>query len=73
MEVHIDKLDQRMSRVEMHLEQVTDPKIDLLFENYLPAAKKYEKESEQLESMQEDVEVMKNVIKEHSEKLKMIS
>ena len=43
--------------------------IQLLSENYVPAAKRYEKASAQIEAMQADIEVMKKVITEHSEKL----
>lgn len=45
----------------------------LLAENYVPAAKKFEKAVPQIESLQADIELMKKVIAEHSQKLQMIS
>ena len=73
MEVMEGHLSQRISKVEMHLEQVTDPKIQWLAENYLPAAKRFEKAAEQIESMKADIDVIKSVVREHSEKLQKIS
>ncbi len=32
----------RMSNIELHLENITDKNIQLLAENYIPAAKRYE-------------------------------
>ena len=45
----------------------------MLAENYMPAAKRYKKATAQIESMQADIDVMKSVIREHSEKLQKIS
>ena len=67
------KLSDRVLNVELHLEQVTDPKIEWLAENYLPAAKRYEKATEKIEAVASDVDVLKSVVREHSEKLQMIS
>ena len=47
--------------------------INLLVENYVPAARRYEKATAQIEAMQTDIDVMKSVIREHSEKLQKIS
>lgn len=69
MREDIDDLKYRMTKVELHLENVTDKNIRLLAENYLPAAKRYEKASAQIDAMQADIEIMKNVIGHHSELL----
>jgi len=45
----------------------------LLAENYLPAAKRYEKATAQIEAMQADIDIMKKVITEHSEKLQKLA
>jgi len=45
----------------------------MLAENYMPAANKYEKATAKIEAMQADIDVMKSVIREHSEKLQKIS
>ena len=59
--------------IKIHLENVTDNNISLLAENYVPAAKRYEKATTQIEAMQADIDIMKRVIAEHSEKLQQIS
>ena len=59
--------------IKLHLENVTDKNIQLLAENYVPAAKRYEKATSAIEDMQSDIEIMKKVITGHSEKLQKIS
>lgn len=69
----IRDMKHRMTNIELHLENVTDKNIQLLAENYVPAAKRYEKATAQIEAIQADIEVIKSVIREHSEKLQKIS
>ncbi|MCI9025526.1 MAG: hypothetical protein HFG92_14030 [Dorea sp.] len=59
--------------IKLHLENVTDKNIQLLAESYVPAAKRYEKAVPEIQAMQADIEIMKKVISDHSEKLKKIS
>lgn len=59
--------------IKLHLENITDKNIQLLAENYVPSAKRYEKATAQIESIQADIDVMKSVIREHSERLQKIS
>ena len=59
--------------IKLHLENVTDKNIQLLAENYVPAAKRYEKAVPEIESMQADIEIMKKIITEHSEKLQKLA
>lgn len=61
------------SRTNIVLENEIRPDIKLLAENYLPAAKRYEKATLETESMKADIELLKKVVAEHSEKLKKIS
>ena len=63
----------RMTKIELHLENVTDKNIQFIAENYTPASKRYMQESARIESMQADIEVMKSVIREHSEKLQKLA
>ena len=63
------KLDARLAPIENEIRS----DIKLLAENYVPAAKKYEKEAAKIEAMQADLEVMKKVIQEHSQKLQNIT
>ncbi len=73
LDVKLKPIDNRLTNLEVHIENVTDKNIALLAENYVPAAKKYIQESARIEAMQADIEVMKSVIREHSEKLQKIS
>ena len=59
--------------LKLHLENVTDTNIQLLSENYVPAAKRYEKAAAQIEAMQADMDVKKSVIREHSEKFQKLA
>ena len=59
--------------IKLHLENVTDKNIQLLAESYVPATKRYEKAVPEIQAMQADIEIMKKVISDHSEKLKKIS
>ena len=59
--------------IKLHIENDIKPQIQLLAENNVPAPKRFEKASAQIESMQVDIEIMKKVIAEHSEKLQKIS
>ncbi len=47
--------------------------INILVENYVPAAKRFEKAVERMDAMQADIDIMKKVLAEHSEKLEKIS
>ena len=59
--------------IKLHLENVTDKNIQLLAENYVPAAKRYEKAVPERQAMQADIEILKKVVTDHSEKLQKIS
>lgn len=73
LEQRIDALEVRVNSIELHLENVTDRNIQLLAENYLPAAKRYEKATAAIDAMQVDIDLMKDVIRNHSEQLQQIS
>lgn len=59
--------------IKLHLENITDKNIQLLAENYVPAAKRCEKAVPEIQSMQTDIDIIKKVISDHSEKLRKIS
>lgn len=59
--------------IKLHIENVTDKSIQLLTENYVPAAKRYESSSAKIESIQTDIEIMKKVITEHGEKFQKLA
>ena len=69
----ISILKQRFIRLEFHIENVTDKNISILAENYLPAAKRYEKACEQMDIMQDDIKLLKRVVSEHSQILQKLA
>ncbi len=73
VEGDIAGLKDKVTRIDLHLENVTDKNIQILAENYLPAAKKFEKVALQVQNVQEDVDVWKGVVAEHSQILNKIS
>lgn len=84
MDNKLKPLDEKISKMEADmnhgfdkvsvvLENEIRPDIKLLAENYLPAAKRYEKALLETKSMRVDIEQLKKVVMEHSEKLQKIS
>ncbi len=69
----VRNLERRTTNIELHLENETDRNIRLLAENYVPAARRYEQEAGRIDAMQADIDVMKRVIAEHSEKLQRLA
>ena len=69
----IDLLKNEQTKTNLIIENEILPGIQLLKENYVPASKRYIQESNKIEAMQADIDVMKSVIREHSEKLQKIS
>ncbi|MEY8428896.1 hypothetical protein AALC75_00025 [Lachnospiraceae bacterium 48-42] len=59
--------------MKLHLENITDKNIQLLAENYVPAAKRYEKAVPEIQAMKADIEILKKVVTNHSERLQKIS
>lgn len=57
----------------LYVENEIEPKIQLLAENYVPAAKRYEKAIPEMDEIKKDVDILKKVVAEHSEKLQKIS
>lgn len=73
LKTDIQQIKDEQTRINVIIENEIRSDIKLLAENYLPAAKRYEKATAQIEAMQTDIDVMKSVIREHSEKLQKIS
>ena len=66
-------MKEEQARINLIIENDILHAINILVENYLPAAKRYENTTEKIESMQTDIDIMKKVIAAHSEKLQKIS
>lgn len=73
LEAKMEPIKADIRDIKLDIENVVKPQLQLLTENYVPAAKRYEKSSNEIESLKQDVELMKKVITEHSEKLQRIS
>lgn len=73
LEDEMKSLKNEQTRINIIIENEIRSDIQLLAENYLPAAKRYEKATAKIDAMQADIDVIKSVIREHSEKLQKIS
>lgn len=87
MDIRLDKIDIRLDKMEQdvafnkknlhdlrtYTENEIEPKIRLLAENYVPAAKRYETAVQEMDEIKQDIDVLKRVVADHSEKLKKIS
>lgn len=69
----IQSIKNEQKRINLIIENEIRSDIRTLAENYMPAAMKYEKATAKIEAMQADIDVMKSVIREHSDKLQKIS
>lgn len=73
MKDDIKSIKDEQTRINLIIENEIQHDIKLLAENYVPAAKRYEKATAKIEAMQADIEILKKVVSDHSEKLKKIS
>lgn len=69
----LDNLDDRLKNVELTQENKILPAINELTSVYLSTYKTFEKKSEQIDTLVEDVKVIKLVLEDHSKKLQKIS
>lgn len=73
LKVDIQEIKNDILSMKLDIENDIKSDIKLLAENYVPAARKYEKATAKIEAMQSDIDLMKKVIREHSERLQKIS
>lgn len=73
LKAELQPIKDEQTRINLIIENEIQHDVQLLAENYLPAAKRYEKATAQIESMQADIDIMKKVITEHSEKLQKLA
>lgn len=69
----IDRLDTRLRKVELTQENEILPRLQNIESCYLSTYQRYAKGVEQIETMQTDVHVLKQVVAEHSRILQKIS
>ena len=73
MENDIKSIKDEQTRINLIIENEIQHDINILVENYVPAAKRYQDATAQIQAMQADIDIIKKVISDHSEKLKKIS
>lgn len=73
MDKKLEPIKSELNKINLALENEIRPDIKLLAENYLPAAKRYENASNELDVMKTDIDILKKVVTEHSEKFQKIS
>lgn len=62
-----------LNDIRLIVENEVQPQIQLLAENYVPAAKRYERTIPEIEELKRDIDILKKVVTEHSDKLQKIS
>lgn len=73
VKTEVSELRRKVTVTNLEIENNIRPQIQLLAENYVPAAKRYERASSYMEEMQADIDIMKKVITEHSETLQKLA
>lgn len=73
LENEIESIKYEQKRINIIIENEIRTDVKKLAENYLPAATRYEKETAKIEAIEADIEVIKHVIREHSEKLQKLA
>lgn len=73
LDTKLEPIKADITSIKLDIENEIKPNIQLLAENYVPAAKKYVEAAEQIEGIKNDVEVLKKVVTGHSEKLQQLA
>ncbi len=73
LDARLRPLQDDIRGIKLDIENVIKPQIQLLAENYVPAAKRYEKASAEIQSLKADVEIIKKVVAEHSKELQKLA
>ena len=66
-------INDRLKKIELTQENEILPRLQNIEACYLSTSKRYQTGVEQIEAMQADIEIMKKVITEHSEKLQKLA
>lgn len=73
MDNRLKKVETNLQRVEINQENMILPRLQNIEACYTSTYERYAKGTEQLENNAQDIELMRKVIIEHSEKLQRIS
>lgn len=69
LDKQIELVKERVTKVEMMLENEMLPRIQSMEACYVGTYRRYQASIEQLDAMQSDLDIVKMVVQEHSEKL----
>lgn len=72
-EAKLDAMDMRLKRVEMKLENDVVPRLQNIEDCYRTTFDRYRESAAGYEAMQADVEILKKVVMDHSEKLRQMA
>lgn len=73
MDKKLKPINDRLKKIELTQENVIIPRLNTIENCYTDTYKRYQSGIEQIDAMQSDIDIMKKVITEHSEKLQKIS
>lgn len=73
LDAKLQPIKDNIRSIKIDIENTIKPQIQLLAENYIPAARRFEEAATKVDLMQADIELLKKVVTEHSEKLQKIS
>lgn len=73
LEAKMEPIRNDIRDIKLDIEHDIKPQLRLLAENYVPAAKRYESESAKVSVLEADMELVKKVVAEHSEKLRQLA
>lgn len=73
MDKKLKPVNDRLKKIELTQENEILPRLQNIESCYTSTYKRYQSGIEQIEAMQADIEVMKSVIREHSEKLQKLA
>lgn len=73
MDQRLQSVDDRLKRIELTQENDILPRLQNIEECYVSTYKRYQSGAEQIDAMQSDIDVIKQVISEHSGKLQKLA
>ena len=73
LETRLEELETRVKKLELLHETDVLPRVSTIEECYISTYERYKENVEHIEAMRTDIDIIKRVLLEHSEKLKKIS
>ena len=73
LEEDMQSVKNEQKRINFIIENELRTNIKLLVENYLPAARRYEQSADTIEAIRMDMDVMKKILRKHTDELQKIS